>query len=301
MAVPPYYLMHKPILELLADGKPHTLNEMKAHIAQCFQLTNEDMEELLPSGRQTYFSNRIGWARTYLKKAGLLEIISKGYSAITQEGKSVLKEDPAVIDRAYLMRYPDFQAFVQRSSQDKRSSQSGDENETPDDIFEQAYKEINQSLMDEILAEVMKLSPTAFEKMVLDLMRKMGYGTFANAARTTAITGDEGIDGIIMEDKLGFGLIYVQVKHWGPDHPVGGPDIRAFVGAIAGKGGKGLFVTTSKFTRQAIDYAQNQHVILMDGEKMANYMIEYGFGVNMKKTFAIKAIDSDFFEEYMDE
>ena len=136
--------------------------------------------------------------------------------------------------------------------------------------------------------------------MVLDLMKKMGYGTFPNAAAMTATTGDEGIDGIIMEDKLGFDLIYVQVKRWDPDHIVGRPDVQAFVGAIAGKGGKGLFVTTSKFSKQAIDYAKNQHVILMDGERLAYYMIEHDFGVSTKKTFAIKAIDTDLFEDYAD-
>lgn len=302
MAVPKYYEMHKPILELLSDGKAHTFKEAKAYVAKYFKLTDEDMCEPLPSGRQTYFLNRVGWARTYLKKAGLLEAVSKGNMFITEEGKKVIAENPPVIDRAYLMKYSSFRAFVGMSTSEKSNDQMDEsETETPDDTFENAFRKINQNLADDLLAEVVKLSPVAFEKLVLDLMAKMGYGTFANAATTTVITGDEGIDGIIMEDRLGFDLIYVQVKRWGLDHPVGRPDVQAFVGAIAGKGGKGLFVTTSKFTNQAIDYARKQHIILLDGEKLANYMIEHNFGVSTKKTFEIKAIDSDFFEDYQDE
>ena len=147
----------------------------------------------------------------------------------------------------------------------------------------------------------MKLSPIAFEQMILDLMSKMGYGTFANASRTTPMTGDEGIDGIIMQDKLGFDLIYIQAKQWKADRSVGRPEIQAFVGAIAGKSGKGLFITTSKFSKQALDYASNQHIILIDGDKLTNHMIENNFGVSIKKTFEIKSVDMDIFNDYQDE
>ena len=301
MAVPKYFEMHKPLLLVLSDGQCHTLREIKSAVAQYFHLSESDLAEVLPSGRQTYFSNRIGWARTYLKKAGLIESAGKGLFRITPAGQNVLRENPAVIDTAYLMRYDSFKTFATLSKQGKNAQQNHEEEtETPDDALENAFKTINQSLADDLLSEVMKLSPTAFENMVLDLMAKMGYGTFTNAATTTPVTGDEGIDGIIMEDKLGFDLIYIQVKRWNADHLVGRPDVQAFVGAIAGKGGKGLFVTTSRFTKQAIDYARNQHVILMDGEKLARSMIEHNFGVTIKKTFEIKAVDSDVFEEYQD-
>lgn len=299
--IPKYFEMHKPILQLLSDGKSHTLKEIKAAVIDTFHLSEDDLAQVLPSGRQTYFGNRIGWARTYLKKAGLIESPSKGIFCITQEGQKVVQENPAVINAQYLMRYESFRTFTKPcSSGNTAPSAADDDNDTPDDTLEKAFEQINQSLAEDILAEVMKLSPTAFEKLVLDLMSKMGYGTFANASTLTATSGDEGIDGIIMEDKLGFDLIYVQVKHWGEDHPVGRPDVQAFVGAIAGKGGRGLFVTTSQFTKQAIDYAKNQHVILMDGKKLAHYMIEHNFGVSTRKTFSIKAIDSDLFEEYQD-
>lgn len=301
VAIPKYFEMHKPLLLVLSDGQCHTLREIKAAIARHFHLSETDLAEVLPSGRQTYFANRIGWARTYLKKAGLIESTGKGQFRITPEGQNVLRENPDVIDTSYLMRYESFKAFATLSKQEKNAQQSHEEeNETPDDALENAFRTINQSLADDLLGEVMKLSPKAFETMVLDLLAKMGYGTFSNAATTTPVSGDEGIDGIIMEDKLGFDLIYIQVKHWSEDHLVGRPDVQAFVGAIAGKGGKGLFVTTSRFTKQAIDYARNQHVILMDGEKLARSMIEHNFGVTIKKTFEIKAVDSDVFEDYQD-
>lgn len=183
---------------------------------------------------------------------------------------------------------------------DSEQQSDADEN-TPEDTFAEAFEKMNDNLADEILDEVMRISPVAFEKMILDLLAKMGYGTFENAGRTTSITGDEGIDGIIMEDKLGFDLIYIQAKKWDRDKTVGRPEIQSFVGAIAGKGGKGLFVTTAKFSSHAIAYAQTQHIILIDGRKLANLMMEYNFGVTVKKTFAIKAIDTDVFNEYNDE
>lgn len=298
MSVPKYYEFYKPILECLSDQKSHTTKEIRTQLIQMLQLSEEDINLLLPSGRQTYLANRIGWASTYLRKAGLIENPAKAVLHITAEGLRVWKENPINLDNTFLRRYESFRTFTNTSTISNNIPDVDERQETPDDIFENAFEKINQNLSDELLNEIMKISPTAFEKMVLDLMAKMGYGTFARM--TTAVTGDEGIDGIIMEDKLGFDLIYVQVKQQSEDHPVGRPDVQAFVGAIAGKGGKGLFVTTSKFTRQAIDYAKNQHIILMDGEKLTKYMIEYNFGVSPKKTFEIKAIDSDVFDDYQD-
>lgn len=301
MAIPKYFEMHKPFLEFLKDGESHTLKELKTYVSTFFSLSEDDLAELLPSGRQTIFANRIGWASMYLKKAGLIDSPARATFIITNEGQRVLQDNPPTINVEYLMRYDSFREFQNSPSKDSQSNDVNlSENSTPDDTFEDAFKKINKSLGDELLGEVMKLSPTAFEQMVLDLMSKMGYGTFENAAKTTSISGDEGIDGIIMEDKLGFDLIYIQAKRWSGDCPVGRPEVQAFVGAIAGKGGKGLFVTTSKFTKQAIDYAKNQHIILMDGDKLTNYMIENNFGVSTKKTFEIKAVDTDLFNDYQD-
>lgn len=295
--IPKYDDMYAPFLECLSDGKPHTLKEIRGYISRYFHLTEAQMAILLPSGQQTVFANRVAWSRTYLKKAGLIDSPARATFQITAEGVRILNEKPNRIDNHYLMKFPSFRAFLGKPEDLQTESISDSSEETPDDMLEAAFEKISQRLADELLAEVYKLSPTAFERLVLDLMAKMGYGTFASST-VTAATGDEGIDGIIMEDKLGFDLIYVQAKRWSSDHPVGRPDIQAFVGAIAGKSGKGLFVTTSTFTRQAVEYAAQQHIILIDGPKLARYMIEYSFGVTTRKIFAVKAMDSDFFDEY---
>lgn len=301
MELPKYYEMHKPFLEYLKDGRQHTLKELKQYVSKYFKLTEEQLLEMLPSGRQTVFVNRIGWARTYLKKAGLIDSPARATFIITNDGLDVLKDNPAVIDSSYLMKFESFQEFQSGSSDMEIASVSAnDTKDTPDDTFEESFRKINKSLADDLLGEVVKLSPTAFEQMVIDLLSKMGYGAFENAGKTTSITQDEGIDGIIMEDKLGFNLIYIQAKKWSLDSTVGRPDVQNFVGAISGKGGKGLFVTTAKFSKQASEYAKHQHIILIDGEKLAKLMIEYNFGVTVKKVFEIKSIDTDVFNEYLE-
>lgn len=188
MGVPQYYKMHKPILECLSDGQTHTMKELKLCIINYFRLTEGEISALVPSGTQTYLSNRIGWARTYLKKAGLIDSPARAVFRITAEGMKVVQDNPDVIDLKYLLRYDSFREFVGKTEENKQNSQKEvevQETDTPDDVFESAFKKINQSLADDVLAEVMKLSPTAFEKMVLDLMAKMGYGTFENAYSTT--------------------------------------------------------------------------------------------------------------------
>ena len=300
MSIPKYFEMFKPVLLALNDGQSHGLKEIKEFVRSYFQLSGDELAALLPSGRQTIFLNRLGWARTYLKKAGLISSSNKGFFQITDLGKSVLQQNPSAIDVTYLKQFPSFREFVQQSNARQSKAESESFEQTPDDEFEDAFRKINDSLADDLLNEVMALSPTSFERMVLDLLSAMGYGTFENSSTTTSITGDEGIDGIVMEDKLGFDKIFLQVKHWNKDHIVGRPDIQAFVGAIAGKGGKGLFVTTSTFTKQAIDYAKTQHIVLINGIKLANLMIEHNFGVSVKKVFQIKALDMDVFEEYKD-
>lgn len=302
MSIPKYFEMHVPFLQFLEDGNIHRLKELKEQMKRYFNLSDAETAEMLPSGRQTVFANRIGWAGTYLKKAGLVESPARASFVITEQGKKVLADKPAVIDVDYLMKFDSFREFQKKNASDMVNAVTEeDKNETPDDIFEEAFQKINKGLQDMLMSEVMKLSPVSFERMVIDLMSKMGYGTFENAGRTTPVTGDEGIDGIIMEDKLGFDLIYIQAKKWSEDHTVGRPEIQAFVGAIAGKGGKGLFVTTSRFSKQAREYAEKQHIILMDGEKLTQYMIEYNFGVSVKKAFEIKTMDMDVFDEYSEE
>lgn len=301
MELPKYYEIHKPFLEYLKDGQQHTLKELKQYVSKYFKLTEEQLLEMLPSGRQTVFINRVGWARTYLKKAGLIDSPARATFIITNDGLGVLKDNPEVIDSVYLMKFKSFREF-QNGSADREidSVAVNDTKDTPDDTFEESFRKINKSLADDLLGEVVKLSPTAFEQMVIDLLSKMGYGAFENAGKTTSVTQDEGIDGIIMEDKLGFNLIYIQAKKWSLDSTVGRADIQNFVGAISGKGGKGLFVTTAKFSKQASEYAKHQHIILIDGEKLGKLMIEYNFGVTVKKVFEIKVIDTDVFNEYLE-
>lgn len=198
------------------------------------------------------------------------------------------------------MRFESFRNFQNISTLKYKEDKILGENEkTPDEIFEESFKQINSSLADDLLSEVMKLSSGAFEQMVIDLLYKMGYGAFENSGKTTSLSRDGGIDGIIMEDKLGFNLIYIQAKKWDLKNTISRSNIQSFVGAISGKKGKGLFVTTSKFSDEAIKYANEQHIILIDGEKLTKLMIEYNFGVNVKKVFEIKAIDLNIFEEYI--
>ena len=217
----------------------------------------------------------------------------------------MVADNPEKIDSEYLGQFPSFVDFVSAYN-----PANGDESVpailkptdlTPDDQLEQAYKQINASLASDLLGEVMKISPHTFEKLVVDLLSKMGYGTVAYGSHATIASCDDGIDGVIMEDKLGFSLIYMQAKEWAPDRVVGQPDVQSFVGAIAGKHGDGLFVTTAKFSQKAKNYADAHHIILIDGERLANLMIEHNFCVSPKKTFEIKEIDTDALAEYQDE
>lgn len=301
MAIPKFFEIIKPFLVAVKDGKEHTLKELKVTLAKVFNLSESELSELLPSGRQTIFLNRLSWAGTYLSKAGLTTKPSRGTFVITAEGLKVLDENPDIIDADFLSRYESFRAFRTVASSSPSAEEQKQNYETPDDTFEDAFKKINQNLADDLLTEVIKLSETAFEQMVIDLLKNMGYGAFDNSGRTTPVTGDEGIDGIIMEDKLGFDLIYIQAKKWDLSSSVGRPEIQKFVGAIAGRGGKGLFVTTAKYSNPAKDYAALQHIVLIDGPKLAELMIEHNFGVSVKKTFEIKAIDMDIFDDYAED
>lgn len=303
MAIPKYDELYRSVLKLLSDGKEHRSREMITPIADEFNLTDEERTETLPSQRQATIVNRIGWARTYLKKAGLITSPKRGVFQITQLGLTALNTD-IDIDNEYLSQFEAFKAFKQgtittQTSQDA-DVQSSQKN-TPDEEITNALKVINQELVDDLLEEIMNISDKAFERFVLDLMTSMGYGSVEYGTQVTPYVGDEGIDGIIMEDKLGFDLIYVQAKHYSPDHSVGRPEVQAFVGAIAGRNGKGLFVTTSKFSEPAIEYAQQQHIVLIDGKALANLMIEHDFGVSTRKVYKVKSVDTDLFSSYLDE
>ncbi|MDD2214248.1 MAG: restriction endonuclease [Oscillospiraceae bacterium] len=324
MAVPKYDELMKPVLKAIQDGNIWSLKMLNLKLAEQLELDPRDLTETLASGRETVFHNRVAWAKTYLKKAGLIESPKRATVQITEIGRMVLRENPEKIDAKYLLRFPSFSKFVQVSSiagntvktpcaskvehnpsattsiHDSSIANNQPTGLTPDDQLEKAYKEINDDLADELLNELMKVNPYTFEKMVVDLLSHMGYGTIEYGSHATAASGDDGIDGIIMEDKLGFSLIYIQVKRWALDQTVGQREIQSFVGAITGKHGDGLFVTTTSFTSKARSFAQTHHIILIDGERLARLMIEYNFCVSVRKTLLIKNIDTDALAEYQD-
>lgn len=305
MAVPKYDELMKPLLIAVSDGETYKMKDVTALLAEQLNLSSDDLAEMLPSGRQTVFKNRVGWAKTYLKKAGLLDSPARATIVITNAGKQVVADNPEKIDSKYLEQFPSFVDFTSAPEPLDDSNPASEvpkpSDLTPDDQLKDAYKEINDSLASDLLSEVLKIPPYTFEKFVVDLLLKMGYGKADFGSHATVASGDDGIDGIIMEDKLGFSLIYMQAKEWAVDKVVSQPDIQSIVGAIAGKKGDGFFVTTARFSQKAKDYAHTHHIILIDGERLANLMIEYNFCVSTRKTFEIKALDTDALAEYQDD
>ncbi len=298
--IPKYDEMYLQVLNALADSKPHTNKEISDHVAKDIRLSEEEQQEFLPSGKVHVFSNRIGWSIAYLKNAGLVESVRRGHHQITAEGLRVIKNPPAVLDNSFLSRYPSFQAFLKRpavSSEKEELTESG--GETPDDRLEQAILALNQRLADDLMSEILKRDSDFFEALVIKLLCKMGYGGSASdAGVVTQRSNDGGIDGIIREDKLGFDQIYIQAKRWDPETTVSRPEIQKFFGALAGvHASKGLFITTAKFSDSAKEYAKQQRIVLVDGERLTRLMIEYDLGVSVVSTYQTKTIDTDFFEE----
>jgi len=300
MAVPKYHEMYLPFLDCLKNGESLKLKEVKEFVAAAMSITEEERKELLPSGKQAIFDNRIGWSRTFLKKAGLIDSPSRGVFVINAEGSKLLAESPPTINDVLLMRYESFRLFKSPNGNGHDISIVDISEETPQDVLDSAFKLIKASLADELLSEIMKQSPSFFEDLVVKLLEKMGYGgSLKGAGTVVGRTGDEGIDGIIREDKLGFNLIYIQAKRWELAKTIGRPEIQKFVGALAGQGAtKGLFITTAQFTKEAIAYADKQHttkVILVDGAMLSELMIEYNLGVSSEMIYEIKRLDTDFF------
>ncbi|QUA52194.1 restriction endonuclease [Aristaeella lactis] len=306
MAVPKFFDFLGTFLVALADGKTHTSKEVRTFASDEMKLTAEELAELLPSGKQTTFANRVAWARTYLDRAGLIKTPSKGHYCITEEGKKALKSG-VKIDLAYLEKYPSFVSF--HSVQTGESTQSpinnneeSEESKTPMEILDDAFKKVNSSLANDLMVEVMKLDPGDFEKLVVQLLLKMGYGSgIDNAGVVTKLSNDGGIDGIIKEDLLGFSSIYIQAKQWAMENTVGRPEIQKFAGALQGeKASKGLFITTAHFSKEAKQYADNLHgsnIVLIDGDALMRLMIKYNLGVSVEQTYEVKRIDSDFFSD----
>jgi len=305
MAIPKYHEFMKPILLLLKDEMPHKRSDMYEKFALQFRLTEEEKEEWLPSGKQQVYKNRIGWALTYLKKANLIESPTRATFIITDSGKSVLKENSEVIDQEYLMKFDSFKGFkknIDNPDDDDKHIVVTPSGETPQDMLDRAHKAINSTLTDDVLNEVMNQSPDFFEKLVVDLLVTMGYGgSKIENSQVLGKTGDEGIDGVIKEDKLGFDKIYIQAKRWDIDRTVGRPEIQKFVGALTGQGAtKGAFITTAGFSKDAKEYVSKQHackIVLIDGQTLAALMIEHNLGVSVESTYLIKKIDFDYFND----
>lgn len=303
MAVPDYQSLMLPLLKYAGDNEEHKIRNAIEHLAEELRLSEEERRELLPSGQQAVFNNRIGWACTYLKKAGLLDSGKKGYFSITQRGLDVLKENPASIDVNYLKQYKEFNAFYNKDKPTLIDKPEIPEIErkkdlNPEEFLEIAYQELHNELVSEILSAVKKCSPAFFESTVIDVLTKMGYGgSRADAGKAVGKSHDGGIDGIIKEDRLGLDVIYIQAKRW--EGTVPRPEIQKFAGALIGKKAKkGVFITTSTFSREAIEYANfTGNIVLIDGETLARLMIEYDVGVSKVKFYDVKKIDTDYFDD----
>jgi restriction system protein len=296
--------MMLPLLQYSDDGKEHKLKEAVEALADYFDLTEEDRNELLPSGQQTVFYNRIGWAKTYLIKAHLLESTGRGRFQITKRGYQVLDDNPSHIDRNYLNQFQSFQDFQQRSSTAEISDTSNGSQEngqTPEELMESTHRQLRDGLTDDLLDATLSVTPAFFERMVVDLLLAMGYGSTLDSGDRIGKSGDGGVDGVIREDKLGLDTIYIQAKRYNRSNGVGRPAIQAFVGSLMGLGAtKGVFITTSYFSNQARDYAgtiNNLKIILIDGEQLARLLIEHNVGVSVKKTYIIKQIDENYFPD----
>ncbi|MCI6151968.1 MAG: restriction endonuclease [Fusobacterium perfoetens] len=301
--IPKYNEMYREILEVLKNGEAYPFKEVKELVAEILSLSEEERNERLESGKKKY-DDRISWGCTYLKRAGLVENTKRGVVRITNKGLELLESNPEKIDNNLLSTYKEFTNFLKRNKKDEIPNikeKIEEKNQTPQDVLEESFKEINKILEEEILEEVLRQSPEFFEYLVVKLLQKIGYGSLiAESGIVTKKSNDEGIDGIIKQDKLGFDSIYIQAKKWDRETTVSRPEIQKFVGALGGKGAsKGLFITTAKFSDGAMKYSKEQHiakVVLIDGRKLAKLMIEYNVGVSVESTYEIKRIDSDFFE-----
>jgi restriction system protein len=293
-----------PVLKLASDGKEHKFSQAVEELADEFNLATEERSELLPSGSQAVFNNRVGWARSYLKQAGLLASPKRGYFTITQKGIELLAKKPSKVDASVLEQYPEFIEFKSRRK-DKNENESQEEflseqesSLTPEDALASAYQKLRSALESEILSAVKEVSPSFFERLVVDLLVKMGYGgNRQDAGKALGKSGDGGIDGIINEDRLGLDVIYIQAKRW--EGAVGRPEIQKFAGALQGqRARKGVYITTSSFTKEAREYASliESKIILIDGENLSRLMAEHCVGVSIVGQYEVKKLDSDYFD-----
>ncbi len=313
MPIPDYESAMLPLLQLAADGVEHRSRDAVEELAARFDLNDEERAEMLPSGTAPLFDNRVGWARTYLKQAGLLESPKRGLFKITARGIDVLASNPPRITASFLDQFEEFRAFRTRRRENtsesvqqineaaktcERQNQDLLSDQTPEDMLASAYQHLRRNLESELIEQIKAASPAFFERLVIDLLVQMGYGgSRLDAGRAIGKSGDGGIDGIIKEDKLGLDVIYVQAKRW--EGTVGRPEIQKFAGALQGqRASKGVFITTSAYSRDAIDYVGmiNSKIILIDGEQLAGLMVDHDVGVSTVGMYELKRLDNDYFE-----
>lgn len=302
MAIPDYESIMLPILKLANDGKEHRTREATEFISKHFNLSEKEEKKLLPSGNIRVIVNRVGWAATYLKKCQLLESTKRGHFKITKRGIDVLNQNPTKIDNKLLQQFPEFHEFKTRKKKTKKKSRKNIdviELFTPQESLGAAYEELNQNLAQELLKRVKDSSPVFFEILVIDLLVKMGYGgSIKDAGQAIGRTGDEGIDGMIKEDKLGLDAIYIQAKKW--ENTVGRPEVQKFAGALQGqRAKKGIFITTSAFSKEAQQYASKieNKIVLIDGDTLTQLMIDHNVGVSTTTSYDVKKIDIDYFND----
>jgi restriction system protein len=311
MSIPDYQAIMLPLLKLAGDGREHTKREAEAEMARHFGLTEEERAQLLPSGRQRLFDNRVGWARTYLKQSGLLEAVRRGVFVITERGRAVLSRGLDKINVQTLEEFSEFQDFRSRArpaGQDDTSGLSGSTVETssltqtltPDEQIRAGYRTLRANLAAELLERIQAASPAFFENLVVELLVAMGYGgSHEDAAAVVGRSGDGGIDGIIKEDRLGLESIHIQAKRWQDTRVVGRPEVQQFAGALQGqRARKGVFLTTSSFSHEAIDFAKSLQttIVLVSGVQLAQLMLDHGIGVSVQQTIQLLKIDEDYFE-----
>ncbi len=302
--IPDYQSLMLPVLHVAVRGETGIAHCIE-HLASDLGLTEEELLEMLPSGKQTIFSNRVHWAKTYLAKARLLEVTRRAHFKITDRGRKVIASHPERVDNTVLMQFAEFREWREKSATGRRSSPKGDAKETPaDDVaplerMETAHQEVEDEIRAEILDRVLKASPSFFEQLIVDLLVTMGYGgSRAGAGRAIGRSGDGGIDGIINEDPLGLDIVYVQAKRYQKSNRVQRPEVQGFSGSLDGVGAtKGVFVTTSGFSDGAREFAEriSKRIILIDGDDLTRLLIKYNVGVRTSHAFEIKRVDEDYF------
>jgi len=302
MSVPDFQSMMLPLLRVAADEKEHSLADAREALAIEFNLTPAEQDEVLPSGRQSRFSNRVAWAKVYLQQAGLLVSPRRGHFRLTDRGRELLKHPPRRVDIKLLEQFSEFNEFRNRRNDagtELAPLATESEIETPEEALESAHLKMRASLGAEVLGRVKAGSSQFFERLVVELLRKMEYGgSQSDAGQVVGKSGDEGIDGIINQDRLGLDVVYLQAKRW--DGTVGRPEIQKFVGALHGKRArKGVFITTGAFTADATAYVEHidPKVVLIDGRRLSELMIDFEVGVTTSRTYRVQRADSDYFDE----